>query len=66
MKNSDNIRLFGFEIFKEIELELQKFKDLYPYSNNNESYNSMVDLCINKIKEIADSKKEEHKNNFWD
>ena len=66
MEDSDNIRLFGFEIFKEIELELQKFKDLYPYSNNNESYNSMVDLCINKIKEIADLKKEEHKNNFWD
>ena len=66
MENSDNIRLFGFEIFKEIELELQKFKDLYPYSNNNESYNSIVDLCINKIKEIADLKKEEHKNNFWD
>lgn len=50
-------RLFGFEIFIEIEQELEKLKNLYPYSNNNEINNAMVELCKEAIKTVADRKK---------
>ena len=50
-------RLFGFEIFIEIEQELEKLKNLYPYSNNNEINNAMVNLCKEAIKAVADKKK---------
>jgi hypothetical protein len=51
-------RLFGFEIFIEIEQELEKLKNLYPYSNNNEINNAMVNLCKEAVKIIADRKKD--------
>jgi hypothetical protein len=50
-------RLFGFEIFLEIEIELEKLKNLYPYSNNNEINNAMVNLCKEAVKAVADKKK---------
>jgi hypothetical protein len=51
-------RLFGFEIFIEIEQELEKLKNIYPYSNNNEINNAMVELCKEAIRVIADKKKQ--------
>jgi|APGre2960657468_1045069.scaffolds.fasta_scaffold76120_2 hypothetical protein len=51
-------RLFGFEIFLEIEIELEKLKNLYPYSNNNEINNAMVNLCKEALKVVADRKKQ--------
>jgi hypothetical protein len=51
-------RLFGFEIFLEIEIELEKLKNLYPYSNNNEINNAMVNLCKEALKVVANRKKQ--------
>ena len=51
-------RLFGFEIFLEIEIELEKLKNLYPYSNNNEVNNAMINLCKEAVKVVADRKKQ--------
>jgi hypothetical protein len=51
-------RLFGFEIFLEIEIELEKLKNLYPYPNNNEINNAMVNLCKEALKVVADRKKQ--------
>jgi hypothetical protein len=51
-------RLFGFEIFLEIEIELEKLKNLYTYSNNNEVNNAMIDLCKEALKVVADRKKQ--------
>lgn len=51
-------RLFGFEIFLEIEIELEKLKNLYPYSNNNEINNAMINLCKEAVKVVADRKKQ--------
>ena len=50
-------RLFGFEIFIEIEQELEKLKNLYPYSSNNEINNAMVEMCKAAVKAVADKKK---------
>ena len=51
-------RLFGFEIFLEIEIELEKLKNLYPYSNNNEVNNAMINICKEAVKVVADRKKQ--------
>ncbi len=51
-------RLFGFEIFIEIEQELEKLKNIYPYSNNNQINNAMVELCKEAVKIVADRKRE--------
>ena len=54
-----NIRPFGTEIFIEIEQEILKLKDIYPYSTNNESYNKIIDLCVEAVKEVQARKKDE-------
>jgi len=59
MSIPNNTPIFGFEIFKEIELELEKVKDVYPYSNNNDSYNAIVDLCIEAIRKVAADKRQQ-------
>jgi len=51
-------RLFGLEIFLEIEIVLEKLKNLYTYSNNNEVNNAMIDLCKEALKVVADRKKQ--------
>lgn len=56
-------RPFGTEIFIEIEQEMLKLKNLYPYSANNESYNKIIDLCIASVQEVRDRKKEDMKTN---
>jgi hypothetical protein len=61
-----NMPLFGFEIFKEVELELERVKNMFPYSNNNDSNNAVVDLCIEKMKELSEKKREEIENKIWD
>jgi hypothetical protein len=61
-----NIPLFGFELFKEIEIELENVKNLFPYSNNNDSYNAVVNLCIEKMKELSEKKRAEIENKIWD
>jgi hypothetical protein len=61
-----NIPLFGFEIFKEIEIELESVKNIFPYSNNNDSYNAVVNLCIEKMKELSEKKRAEIENKIWD
>jgi hypothetical protein len=52
-------RLFGTEIFTEIEQEILKFKDMYPYSKLNHAYNVIVDLCAEAVKVVAERKKKE-------
>lgn len=66
MSLPNNIQYFGFEIFKEIEMELEKFKNIYPYSNQNDIYNAVVTLCITRIREIAEAKRRDIENRFWD
>jgi hypothetical protein len=61
-----NIPLFGFEIFKEVELNLEQVKNIFPYSNNNDSYNAVVNLCIERIREMAENKRAEMENKEWD
>ena len=61
-----NIPLFGFEIFKEIEIELESVKNIFPYSNNNDSYNAVVNLCIEKMRELSEKKRAEIENKIWD
>jgi hypothetical protein len=61
-----NIPLFGFEIFKEIEIELESVKNMFPYSNNNDSNNAVVNLCIEKMKELSEKKRAEIENKIWD
>ena len=61
-----NTLLFGFEIFKEIEMNLEQMKNVFPYSNNNDSYNAIVDLCIERIKVMAEEKKKEIETKIWD
>lgn len=61
-----NIPLFGFEIFKEIEIELESVKNIFPYSNNNDSYSAVVNLCIEKMRELAEKKRAEIENKIWD
>jgi hypothetical protein len=61
-----NIPLFGFEIFKEIEIELESVKNIFPYSNNNDSYNAVVNMCIEKMKELSEKKRAEIENKIWD
>lgn len=56
-------RPFGTEIFIEIEQEMLKLKNIYPYSANNESYNKIIELCIAAVHEVRDRKKEDLKNN---
>jgi hypothetical protein len=55
-------RLFGFEIFIEIEQELEKIKNIYPYSDKNEAYNVIVDLCKQAVKDVADRRKSDLSN----
>jgi hypothetical protein len=50
---------FGFEIFDEIREEIQKLKNIYPYSNNNTILNAMVDMCLETINKIENSKKDQ-------
>ena len=66
MSLPNNIPLFGFEIFREIEIELAKVKDAFPYSNSNDSYNAIVDLCIKAVKDTADRKRQSLDKEFWD
>ena len=61
-----NMPLFGFEIFKEIEIELESVKNMFPYSNNNDSNNAVVNLCIEKMKELSEKKRAEIENKIWD
>jgi len=61
-----NIPLFGFEIFKEMEMELENVKNIFSYSNNNDSYNAVVDLCIEKIKEFSEKKRADIEDKIWD
>ena len=61
-----NMPLFGFEIFKEVELELERVKNMFPYSTNNDSNNAVVELCIQKIKELSERKRSEIENKLWD
>lgn len=61
-----NIPLFGFEIFKEVELKLEQMKNVFPYSNNNDSNNAIVDLCIEKVRVMAEEKEKEIENKIWD
>lgn len=51
-------RLFGFEIFIEIEQELDRLKNIYPYSNNNEIHNAMIELCKEAVRVVADRKRD--------
>ena len=62
----NNVPLFGFEIFKEIEMELSKMKNVFPYSNNNDSYNAIVDLCIQATKNVEERKRQDLDDKFWD
>lgn len=41
-------------IFSDIIDELEKMKNLYSYSNNNEFYNSVIDMCIGKVMKIKE------------
>ena len=50
-------------IFSEIIAELEAIKDIYSYSNNNQVYNSFVDLCIEKVLEIKEKHDSENQNN---
>jgi hypothetical protein len=61
-----NIPLFGFEIFKEIEIELESVKNIFPYSTNNDSYSAVVNLCIEKMRELSEKKRAEIENKIWD
>ena len=61
-----NTLLFGFEIFKEIEMNLEQMKNVFPYSNNNDSYNAIVDLCIERIRVMAEEKEKEIETKIWD
>jgi len=38
-----------------IDSVLEGLKDLYPYSNNNETYNKVIDLCASHIRQAAES-----------
>jgi hypothetical protein len=62
----NNIPLFGFEIFKEVEIDLEQVKNIFPYSNNNDSYNAVVNLCIERVRELAEKKRAEIDNKEWD
>lgn len=66
MSTPKNIPLFGFEIFREVEMNLEQMKNIYPYSKNNDSYNAVVDLCIEKIREMSKNKRAEIENKIWD
>jgi len=35
--------------YKQIVQEISKLKNIYPYSSNNEAYNSALDMCIKLI-----------------
>lgn len=61
-----NTLLFGFEIFKEVQLNLEQMKNVFPYSNNNDSYNAIVDLCIERIRVMAEEKEKEIETKIWD
>jgi hypothetical protein len=61
-----NMPLFGFEIFREIEIELESVKNVFPYSTNNDSYSAVVNLCIEKMRELAEKKRAEIENKIWD
>jgi len=66
MSRLNNIPLFGFEIFKEVEMELEQVKNIFPYSNNKDLYNSIVELCIEKVKQLSEKKRSELENKIWD
>jgi len=61
-----NMPLFGFEIFREIEIELESVKNVFPYSTNNDSYSAVVNLCIDKMRELAEKKRAEIETKIWD
>lgn len=61
-----NIPLFGFEIFREVEMNLEQMKNIFPYSSNNDSYNAVVDLCIEKVREMAEKKRTDMEDKIWD
>jgi hypothetical protein len=61
-----NMPLFGFEIFREIEIELESVKNVFPYSTNNDSYSAVVNLCIEKMRELSEKKRAEIENKIWD
>jgi hypothetical protein len=44
------------DVYTEIIEELEQLKNLYPYSNNNDVYNKVIDICIAKIKEISENR----------
>lgn len=49
-------------VISEIVKELEGLKNLYPYSNNNQLYNSVIDLCIDKIHGLKENPDPESKN----
>lgn len=49
-------------IFSDIIEELEKMKNLYSYSNNNEFYNSVIDMCIGKVMRIKEKNISETQN----
>jgi hypothetical protein len=51
-------------IFSNIVEELENMKNLYSYSNNNEFYNSVIDMCIGKVLKVKESKYPEKVNNI--
>lgn len=52
-------RLYGTEIFTEIEQEILKLKDMFPYSKMNPAYNVIVGLCAEAVRKVEERKKTE-------
>ncbi len=57
------IPYFSFRLFDEITADMKNLKNAYPFANNNECYNSAIDMCISLISKI---KKEKEDNIFKD
>jgi len=46
---------YNDKIFDLIINEVENLKNIYPYSNNNQLYNSFVDMCIAQIIKVRES-----------
>jgi len=44
------------DVYAEIVEELSKLKNMYPYSNNNDSYNKIVQMCIGTVNAVKSRK----------
>ncbi len=66
MSVPEHTKLFGFDIFKEIESEIKDVKDVFMHSNSRDSYNAIVEMCIEALKRVEDRKRELLDNEFWD